>query len=300
MAYTLPDLPYAFDALEPHIDARTMEIHHDKHHAAYVNNVNAALEGTDLADLPIEELLQSLDRVPEDKRNAVRNNGGGHYNHSLFWESLSGSGGGEPSGALGDAIGSAFGSFADFQAKVKAAGVGQFGSGWAWLVHDGSGLAVAGTPNQDNPISQGKTPLLGVDVWEHAYYLLYQNRRPDYIDAWWNVVDWDVVAARFAASRPEHVSAHPPVDGAAASAGPRGGACALARRRRARPLSIRRGVKRRPATGLAPRRRRLAGGGGLERGDALGRHRVGVLVLGEPRARLGGGGLVGTTRLPAA
>ena len=200
MAYTLPDLPYPFDALEPHIDARTMEIHHDKHHAAYVNNVNAALEGSALADLAIEDLLQRLDEVPDDKRNAVRNNGGGHYNHSLFWESLSGSGGGEPGGALGEAIGSAFGSFADFQAKVKAAGVGQFGSGWAWLVHDGSGLAVLGTPNQDNPISQGKTPLLGVDVWEHAYYLLYQNKRPDYIDAWWNVVAWDVVASRFAAA----------------------------------------------------------------------------------------------------
>jgi Fe-Mn family superoxide dismutase len=197
MAYTLPDLPYGFDALEPHIDAQTMEIHHDKHHAAYVNNVNAALEGSDLADLPIEELLTSLDRVPEDKRGAVRNNGGGHYNHSLFWTSLSGSGGGEPGGSLGEAIGSTFGSFADFQAKLKAAGVGQFGSGWAWLVHDSSGLAVLGTPNQDNPISAGKTPLLGVDVWEHAYYLRYQNRRPDYIEAWWNVVDWDEVARRY-------------------------------------------------------------------------------------------------------
>jgi superoxide dismutase, Fe-Mn family len=200
MAYTLPDLAYSFDALEPHIDARTMEIHHDKHHAAYVNNVNAALEGSDPADLSIEDLLQSLDKVPDDKRNAVRNNGGGHYNHTLFWESMSGSGGGEPSGSLASAIDSTFGSFADFQAKVKAAGIGQFGSGWSWLVRDGSGLAVLGTPNQDNPISAGKTPLLGVDVWEHAYYLLYQNRRPDYIDAWWNVVDWDVVAARFAAA----------------------------------------------------------------------------------------------------
>jgi Fe-Mn family superoxide dismutase len=199
MAYTLPDLPYAFDALEPHIDARTMEIHHDKHHAAYVNNVNAALEGNPLGDLPVEELLTRLDEVPEDKRNAVRNNGGGHYNHTLFWESMSGSGGGEPSGALGDAINSAFGSFSDFQAKLKATAVGQFGSGWAWLVKDGSGVAALGTPNQDNPISQGKTPLLGVDVWEHAYYLLYQNRRPDYLDAWWNVVDWDVVGSRFAA-----------------------------------------------------------------------------------------------------
>jgi Fe-Mn family superoxide dismutase len=200
MAYTLPDLPYAFDALEPHIDARTMEIHHDKHHAAYVNNLNAALEGSNLADLPIEELLQSLDRVPDDKRNAVRNNGGGHYNHSLFWTSMSGDGAGEPDGALASAIDAAFGSFADFQAKIKATGVGQFGSGWSWLVHDGSGLAVVGTPNQDNPISQGKTPLLGVDVWEHAYYLLYQNRRPDYIDAWWNVVNWGEVANRFAAT----------------------------------------------------------------------------------------------------
>ena len=200
MAYTLPDLPYAFDALEPHIDARTMEIHHDKHHAAYVNNVNAALEGSNLADLPIEELLQSLDRVPDDKRNAVRNNGGGHYNHSLFWTSMSGDGAGKPDGALASAIDAAFGSFADFQAKIKATGVGQFGSGWSWLVHDGSGLAVVGTPNQDNPISQGKTPLLGVDVWEHAYYLLYQNRRPDYIDAWWNVVNWGEVANRFAAT----------------------------------------------------------------------------------------------------
>jgi Fe-Mn family superoxide dismutase len=200
MAYTLPDLPYPFDALEPSIDARTMEIHHDRHHATYVTNVNAALEGTDLADLPVEELLQSLDRVPEDKRNAVRNNGGGHYNHTLFWESMSGDGGGQPEGELASAIDSAFGSFSDFQAKLKAAGLGQFGSGWAWLVHDGSGLAVVSTPNQDNPISQGKTPLVGVDVWEHAYYLLYQNRRPDYIDAWWNVVDWGVVGGRFAAA----------------------------------------------------------------------------------------------------
>ena len=200
MAYTVPDLTYPFDALEPHIDAQTMEIHHDKHHAAYVNNVNAALEGTDLADLPIEELLTSLERVPDEKRGAVRNNGGGHYNHSLFWTSLSGSGGGEPTGALAGAIAAAFGSFPDFQAKLKAAGVGQFGSGWAWLVHDGSGLAVLGTPNQDNPISAGKAPLLGVDVWEHAYYLRYQNRRPDYIDAWWHVVNWDEVAKRYEAA----------------------------------------------------------------------------------------------------
>jgi Fe-Mn family superoxide dismutase len=200
MAYTLPDLPYPFDALEPHIDARTMEIHHDKHHGTYVTNVNKALEGNALGDLPIEELLTKLDEVPEDKRNAVRNNGGGHYNHSLFWESMSPSGGGEPSGELAEAIDSAFGSFADFKDKLKAGGLGQFGSGWSWLVHDGSGLAIVPTPNQDNPISTGKTPLLGVDVWEHAYYLLYQNRRPDYIDAWWNVVNWDKVAERFSAA----------------------------------------------------------------------------------------------------
>jgi Fe-Mn family superoxide dismutase len=200
MAYTLPDLPYPFDALEPHIDARTMELHHDKHHQTYVTNVNNALEGSDLADLPVAELLVNLDRVPDDKRNVVRNNGGGHYNHSLFWESMSPSGGGGPGGELAGAIDSAFGSFNDFKDKLKAAGLGQFGSGWAWLVHDGSSLAIVATPNQDNPISAGKTPLLGVDVWEHAYYLLYQNRRPDYIDAWWNVVDWDKVAERFSAA----------------------------------------------------------------------------------------------------
>ncbi|HEY5389117.1 MAG TPA: superoxide dismutase [Solirubrobacteraceae bacterium] len=198
MPYELPDLPYPFDALEPHIDAQTMEIHHDKHHGTYVTNVNNALEGSELADLPIEELLQSLDRVPEDKRTAVRNNGGGHYNHTLFWTSMSGDGGGEPGGDLGSAIGEAFGSFGDFQGQLKQAGLGRFGSGWAWLIHDGSGLSITSTPNQDNPISEGKTPLLGVDVWEHAYYLRYQNRRPDYIDAWWNVVNWDEVAARFA------------------------------------------------------------------------------------------------------
>jgi Fe-Mn family superoxide dismutase len=200
MAYTLPALPYPFDALEPHIDAKTMEIHHDKHHGTYVTNVNNALEGNPLGELPIEELLTKLDEVPEEKRNAVRNNGGGHYNHTLFWESMSPSGGGEPSGELASAIDAAFGSFSDFKDKLKAAGLGQFGSGWSWLVHDGSGLAVVPTPNQDSPISTGKTPLLGVDVWEHAYYLLYQNRRPDYIDAWWNVVDWDKVAERFSAA----------------------------------------------------------------------------------------------------
>jgi Fe-Mn family superoxide dismutase len=198
MPYTVPPLPYAYDALEPHIDARTMEIHHDKHHQAYVDKVNDALAGTDLDGKPIQEILGDLSQVPEDKRTAVRNNGGGHYNHGLFWESMSPDGGGEPTGDLKAAIDAAFGSFGDFQAKVKAAGIGQFGSGWAWLIHDGSGLAVVSTPNQDNPISSGQAPLLGVDVWEHAYYLLYQNRRPDYLDAWWNTVNWDVVSSRLA------------------------------------------------------------------------------------------------------
>jgi Fe-Mn family superoxide dismutase len=197
MAYEVPPLPYDYAALEPHVDEATMKVHHDKHHQAYVDKVNAALEGTDLADAPIEDVLKDLSRVPEDKRTAVRNNGGGHYNHSLFWEWMSPDGGGEPSGALADAIDSAFGSFDDFKAKFKETGVNQFGSGWSWLVHDGSGLAVVGTPNQDNPISNGQTPLLGVDVWEHAYYLKYQNKRPDYIDAWWNTVDWGKVAERY-------------------------------------------------------------------------------------------------------
>ncbi len=199
MAYSVPPLPYAYDALEPHIDKLTMEIHHDKHHQAYVDKVNAALEGTPLADAPIEDVLKDLSQVPEAKRTAVRNNGGGHYNHSLFWESMSADGGGEPDGVLAEAISSTFGSFSDFQAKLKETGVNQFGSGWSWLVHDGSGLAVLGTPNQDNPISTGSTPLLGVDVWEHAYYLKYQNKRPDYLDAWWNTVDWSKVAERLAA-----------------------------------------------------------------------------------------------------
>lgn len=197
MPYEVPALPYPADALEPHIDARTMTLHHDKHHQAYVDKVNAALQGTDLADKPIEEVLRSLDSVPEDKRNAVRNNGGGHYNHSLFWEWMSPQGGGEPDGALAEAITSAFGSFADLQAKVKETGVNQFGSGWSWLVLDGGRLAVMGTANQDNPVSSGKVPLLGVDVWEHAYYLTYQNRRPDYIDAWWSTVNWTKVAEGF-------------------------------------------------------------------------------------------------------
>jgi superoxide dismutase, Fe-Mn family len=197
MPYSVPDLPYAYDALEPHIDEATMRVHHDKHHAAYVTNANAALEGTEWADTPVEEVLKSLGSLPADKQGPVRNNAGGHYNHSLFWTWMSPNGGGAPSGALGDAIESTFGSFEDFKAAMKDAGVKRFGSGWAWLVHDGSGLAVISTANQDNPISEGKTPLLGVDVWEHAYYLKYQNRRPDYLDAWWNVVNWDAVAEGF-------------------------------------------------------------------------------------------------------
>jgi superoxide dismutase, Fe-Mn family len=199
MAYSVPPLPYAYDALEPHIDKATMEYHHDKHHQAYVDKVNGALAGSALAEAPIEDVLRDLSQVPEDKRTAVRNNGGGHYNHTLFWESMSPAGGGAPDGALAQAIDAAFGSFDAFQASLKETGVNQFGSGWSWLVHDGSGLAIVGTPNQDNPLSSARTPLLGVDVWEHAYYLKYQNRRPDYIDAWWNVVDWGKVGARFAA-----------------------------------------------------------------------------------------------------
>jgi Fe-Mn family superoxide dismutase len=175
-----------------------MRVHHDKHHQAYVDKVNAALEGTDWDGKPIEEVLKNLDKLG-DKATAVRNNGGGHYNHSLFWEWMSPNGGGEPSGALADAINSAFGSFDSFKDAIKNAGVNQFGSGWSWLVHDGSDLAVVSSANQDSPISGGSTPLLGVDVWEHAYYLKYQNRRPDYIDAWWNVVNWDQVAEGFAA-----------------------------------------------------------------------------------------------------
>ena len=198
MAYEVPPLPYDYNALEPHIDEQTMRLHHDKHHQAYVTAANAALEGTEWASKPVEEVLQSLSQLPQDKQAAVRNQAGGHLNHSLFWEWMSPDGGGEPSGALADAINSAFGSFDDFKAQLKDAGVKRFGSGWSWLVHDGSGLAVVSTANQDNPISDGKTPLLGVDVWEHAYYLTYQNRRPDYLDAWWNVVNWPKVAEGFA------------------------------------------------------------------------------------------------------
>ena len=197
MAYSVPDLPYDYNALEPHIDEATMRVHHDKHHAAYVTNANAALEGTEWAEKPVEEVLQNLSSLPQDKQGPVRNNAGGHYNHSLFWEWMSPDGGGSPDGDLGSAIDSAFGSFDDFKSQFKDAGVKRFGSGWAWLIHDGSGLAIVSTANQDNPISDGKTPLLGVDVWEHAYYLKYNNRRPDYIDAWWDVVNWPAVAEAF-------------------------------------------------------------------------------------------------------
>jgi len=201
MAFSVPDLTYAFDALEPHIDARTMEIHHDKHHAAYVTNLNAALEGTPHAEQSLDTILTSLDSIPEDKRTAVRNNGGGHANHTLFWEIMGPNGGGDPSGDLGDAIADAFGGVAELKTAVNDAGVKRFGSGWTWLVWDGTGLAVKSTPNQDTPVMEGQEPLLGIDVWEHAYYLNYQNRRPDYLEAWWNVVNWDAVAARFAAAR---------------------------------------------------------------------------------------------------
>jgi len=198
LAFEVPDLPYGYDALEPHVDEETMRVHHDKHHQAYVDKANGALEGTEWEDEDPKEILQNLDRLPEDKRTAVRNNLGGHVNHGTFWRSMNPDGGGEPSGDLAEAINEAFGSFDDFKTKLKETGVGQFGSGWAWLVHDGSGLAIVGTPNQDNPVSDGQTPLLGVDVWEHAYYLKYQNKRPDYIDAWFNTIDWDHIAERYA------------------------------------------------------------------------------------------------------
>ena len=198
MAFSVPDLPYDFGALEPHIDARTMEIHHDKHHAAYVAKLNAAVAGTPLADMDINDLVANADAVSNP---AIRNNGGGHANHSLFWTVMSGAGGGEPSGDLAAAIEAAFGSFAGFQEKFSAAAANRFGSGWAWLSVDGGGLIVESTPNQDTPLMDGRTPILGIDVWEHAYYLNYQNRRPDYIAAFYNVIDWSAVAARFAAAR---------------------------------------------------------------------------------------------------
>jgi Fe-Mn family superoxide dismutase len=200
MAYEVPPLPYDYAALEPHIDEQTMRLHHDKHHQAYVDKANGALEGTENADKPIEEVIARLDSLPDDIKGVVRNNGGGHLNHSMFWESMSPDGGGSPSGDLAAAIDEAFGSFDDFKEKFEAAGVGQFGSGWAWLVLDGGSLKVTSTPNQDNPVTGGATPLLGNDVWEHAYYLKYQNKRPDYLKAWWNVVDWGKVAERYAAA----------------------------------------------------------------------------------------------------
>jgi len=197
MPFELPPLPYAFDALEPHIDARTMEIHHDKHHQAYVDNANKALDGNEWADRPVEAIIANVDLLPEDIRAAVRNNAGGHANHSLFWQIMSPDGGGAPEGDLATAIDDAFGSLDDLKSAVNDAGVKRFGSGWTWLVWDGTGLAVLSTPNQDSPVMEDKTPLLGIDVWEHAYYLNYQNRRPDYLAAWWNVVNWPEVARRY-------------------------------------------------------------------------------------------------------
>ena len=200
MAHSVPDLPYDYAALEPHVDEATMRVHHDKHHQAYVDKANAALEGTEWADKDPVEVLKNLDALPQDKQGPVRNNLGGHYNHSLFWPTMSPDGGGEPTGAIAEAINAKFGSFDDFKEKFNAAGVARFGSGWVWLVHDGSGVDITTTPNQDSPVSEGKTPLLGNDVWEHAYYLKYQNKRPDYLAAWWNVVNWDVVNERLAAA----------------------------------------------------------------------------------------------------
>ena len=202
MSYKLPALPYPHDALEPHIDARTMEIHHGKHHNGYVTKLNAALEGLPaLGAKTVEDLIADLGSVPENIRTAVRNNGGGHANHSLFWQIMGPNGGGEPSGALADAINKAFGDFASFKATFSQNGVTRFGSGWSWLALSGGNLEAFSTANQDSPLMVGKTPILGLDVWEHAYYLKYQNRRPDYIEAWWNVVNWDEVAKRFEAAK---------------------------------------------------------------------------------------------------
>jgi Fe-Mn family superoxide dismutase len=197
MAFTLPQLPYAFEALEPHIDATTMQIHHGKHHQTYVNSLNAAIEKSpELAGKSLDDLMTGINSVPEAVRTAVRNNGGGHWNHSKFWEWMSPKGG-EPAGAVADAIQDSFGGLDKFKEQWAAAGVGRFGSGWVWLLKDGKKLSIASTPNQDNPLMEGKTPILGLDVWEHAYYLKYQNRRPDYITAWWNVVNWEAVSAAF-------------------------------------------------------------------------------------------------------
>lgn len=198
MAFTLPPLPYSNDALEPHIDAQTMEIHHDKHHNTYVTKLNEAVDGTEFAEMEINELIANLDKVPADKQTAVRNNGGGHANHTFFWELMTPGGASEPTGELAAAIDAKFGSFDEFKAKFEEAGAGRFGSGWAWLVKDGEGVAIESTPNQDSPVMEGKTPIIGVDVWEHAYYLKYQNKRPDYLKAFWNVVNWDQAAKNFA------------------------------------------------------------------------------------------------------
>jgi Fe-Mn family superoxide dismutase len=200
MPYELPNLPYDYDALEPTIDEETMHLHHDKHHATYVANLNAALEGSEWDGRPLEQVLANLDLIPEEKRTAVRNNGGGHANHSLFWEIMSPEGGGAPTGDLATAIDDTFDSLDALKAQLTDAGVKRFGSGWAWLIHDGTGLAVVSTPNQDSPLMTTDTPLLGIDVWEHAYYLRYQNRRPEYLEAWWNVVHWPAVAERYEAA----------------------------------------------------------------------------------------------------
>lgn len=192
--FTLTDLPYSYDALEPHIDAQTMELHHSKHHQTYVDKLNKAVEGTEFATKPIEELLQNLDNLPEKIKTTVRNNGGGHYNHSFFWKVMSPDGGGAPEGKLAEMINSSFGDFDEFKADFATAAIGRFGSGWVWLVQDGGSLKITDSPNQDSPMMDGVTPLLGLDVWEHAYYLKYQNKRPDYVEAWWNVVDWKSVA----------------------------------------------------------------------------------------------------------
>jgi Fe-Mn family superoxide dismutase len=207
MAYEVPDLPYAYNALEPHIDEQTMRIHHDKHHQAYVDKANAALEGTEWADRPAEEVLANLSSLPSDKQGPVRNNAGGHANHSLFWTILSADGGGTPSGELAEAINSTFGSFDDLKKQLTDAGVNRFGSGWSWLVVDDGALKVTSTANQDSPIMDGQTPILGIDVWEHAYYLKYQNRRPDYLAAIFNVIDWSAVAERYTAARSAHATA---------------------------------------------------------------------------------------------
>ena len=201
MAFTLPALPYDFAALEPHIDAKTMEIHHGKHHQTYVNNLNAAIEkAPELANKSLDDLMRSASKLPEAVRTAIRNNGGGHWNHSMFWQIMAAKAGGEPGGNLGKAISSAFGDFAKFREQFSAAAVGRFGSGWAWLVTTGGKLSITSTPNQDNPLMEGQKAILGLDVWEHAYYLKYQNRRPDYITAWWNVVNWKEVEKRFSQS----------------------------------------------------------------------------------------------------